>query len=336
MRIGITGTGRIGAFHAKTLLGVPGVDGLVVTDVVPESAAKVAADLGQTAVPDLDAVLAAGVDALVVTSSSPGHAPAVRAGLAAGIPIFCEKPVAAELGEAIELARLEAAASTPVHIGFQRRFDAGYRRLRDAVQSGELGFVHSIRAATHDQAPPHAAYIPTSGGLFRDCSVHDFDIVRFVSGREVASVFATGGNKGAEFFREAGDVDTGAAILTLDDGTMVTVTATRYNGAGHDVRMEVHGSTGSMAAGLDDTLAIRSAQPGATFPAGPAHQSFMERFQPAYVAELTYFVDVARGVAPSPCTVADGLAAARIAEAAQRSKDSGTVVTLTEIPGLRT
>ncbi|MCI1260792.1 MAG: Gfo/Idh/MocA family oxidoreductase [Tetrasphaera jenkinsii] len=334
MRIGITGTGRIGAFHAKTLLGVPGVDGLVVTDVVPESAAKVAADLGQTAVPDLDAVLAAGVDALVVTSSSPGHAPAVRAGLAAGIPIFCEKPVAAELGEAIELARLEAAATTPVHIGFQRRFDAGYRRLRDAVQSGELGFVHSIRAATHDQAPPHAAYIPTSGGLFRDCSVHDFDIVRFVSGREVAWVFATGGNKGAEFFREAGDVDTGAAILALDDGTMVTVTATRYNGAGHDVRMEVHGSTGAMAAGLDDTLAIRSAQPGATFPAGPAHQSFMERFQPAYVAELTYFVDVARGVAPSPCTVADGLAAARIAEAAQRSKDGGAVVALTEIPGL--
>lgn len=334
MRIGITGTGRIGAFHAKTLLGVPGVDGLVVTDVVPESAAKVAADLGQTAVPDLDAVLAEGVDALIVTSSSPGHAPAVRAGLAAGIPIFCEKPVAAELGEAIELARLEAAATTPVHIGFQRRFDAGYRRLRDAVQSGELGFVHSIRAATHDQAPPHAAYIPTSGGLFRDCSVHDFDIVRFVSGREVASVFATGGNKGAEFFREAGDVDTGAAILTLDDGTMVTVTATRYNGAGHDVRMEVHGSTGAMAAGLDDTLAIRSAQPGATFPAGPAHQSFMERFQPAYVAELTYFVDVARGVAPSPCTVADGLAAARIAEAAQRSKDGGAVVALTEIPGL--
>ena len=223
MRIGITGTGRIGAFHAKTLLGVPGVDGLVVTDFVPESAAKVAADLGQSAVPDLDALLATGVDALVVTSSSSAHAPAVRAGLAAGIPVFCEKPVAAELGEAIDLARLEAGSTTPVHIGFQRRFDAGYRRLRDAVHSGELGFVHSIRAATHDQAPPHAAYIPTSGGIFRDCSVHDFDIVRFVSGREVASVFATGGNKGADFFREAGDVDTGAAILTLDDGTMVVV-----------------------------------------------------------------------------------------------------------------
>ena len=115
---------------------------------------------------------------------------------------------------------------------------------------------------------------------------------------------------------------------------MVTVTATRYNGAGHGVRMEVHGGTGAMAAGLDDTLAIRSAQPGATFPAGPAHQSFMERFQPAYVAELTYFVDVARGVAPSPCAVGDGLAAARIAEAAQRSKDGGAVVALTEIPGL--
>lgn len=334
MRIGLTGTGRIGAFHARTLSGVAGVDDIIVTDFLPESAAKVAAELGLTAVADLDAVLAAGVDALVVTSSTPGHAPAVRAALTAGIPVFCEKPVAAELTEAIDLARLEAASQVPVHIGFQRRFDVGYRRLREAVRSGELGFIHTILAATLDQAPPHAAYIPTSGGLFRDCSVHDFDIIRFVSGREVESVYATGGNKGADFFREAGDVDTGAAILTLVDGTMVSVTATRYNGAGHDVRMEVHGSEGAMAAGLDDTLALRSVEEGVSFPPGPAHSSFMDRFQPAYVAELTYFVQVAQGTAPSPCTIADGLAAARIAEAAQRSKDSGLAVALSEIPGL--
>ena len=137
-----------------------------------------------------------------------------------------------------------------MHVGFQRRFDAGYRRAREAVRSGELGFVHTIRANTHDQSPPPAAYIPTSGGLFRDCCIHDFDIIRFVTGLEVATVFATGANKGDEFFAEGGDVDTAAALLTLDDDTLVSVTATRYNGGGHDVRMEVMGSARHDRGGL--------------------------------------------------------------------------------------
>ena len=167
------------------------------------------------------------------------------------------------------------------------------------MAGGELGFVHSIRAQTHDQAPPHAAYIPTSGGLFRDCSIHDFDIIRFVTGREVASVYATGANKGEAFFTEAGDVDTAAAVLTLDDGTLVSLSATRYNGAGHDVRMEVLGSEGTIGVGYDDSLAVTSAEPGATYPSGPRHWSFMERFLPAYRAELTAFAAVARGALPA-------------------------------------
>ena len=130
-------------------------------------------------------------------------------------------------------------------------------------QSGELGFVHTIRAGTHDQAPPHAAYIPTSGGIFRDCNVHDFDIIRFVTGREVVSVYATGANKGAPFFSEAGDVDTAAAILTLDDGTLVhglrrpaTTAAATTSG------MEVLGSKGTIAVGLDDSLALALGRAG--------------------------------------------------------------------------
>jgi myo-inositol 2-dehydrogenase/D-chiro-inositol 1-dehydrogenase len=221
-----------------------------------------------------------------------------------------------------------------VHIGFQRRFDTGYRRVRDAVASGELGFVHTIRAATMDQAPPHAAYLPTSGGLFRDCSVHDFDIIRFVTGREVSRVFAVGANKGEQFFTEAGDVDTAAATLVLDDGTLVSVTATRYNGAGHDVRMEVHGSQGTLGVGHDTSLAITSAEPGTEWPPGPRHWSFMERFLPAYVSELTAFFDVARGATPSPCTVADALQAFRTAEACARSMQTGAPVDLADVPGL--
>jgi myo-inositol 2-dehydrogenase/D-chiro-inositol 1-dehydrogenase len=250
----------------------------------------------------------------------------------ADVPTFCEKPVAATLDETLGLAKLAESTDVPVHVGFQRRFDAGYQQARQAVADGELGFVHTVLATTYDQSPPHAGYIPTSGGLFRDCSIHDFDIVRFVTGREVDQVYATGANKGADFFSEAGDVDSAAGVLTLDDGTLVSITATRYNGGGHDVRMEVHGSEGTIGVGYDQSLAVSSAEPGGDLTSGPRHWSFMERFLPAYRAELTAFVDVARGERPSPCTVHDALQAFRIAEACDLSRHEGRVVRLDEIP----
>ena len=335
MRIGLAGTGRIGAFHAKTLTTLPGVDDLVLADLDTAVAQRVADDLGVSAAPSIDALLGSGLDAFVITAGTAAHAELLEAAIARDIPTFCEKPVALDLERTIALTELEATSGVPVHIGFQRRFDAGYRRVRDAVASGELGFVHTVRAATMDQAPPPAAYLATSGGIFRDCNVHDFDILRFVTGREVTRVFATGANKGEEFFTEAGDVDTAAATLVLDDGTLAVVTSTRYNGAGHDVRMEVHGSKGTLGVGHDTALAISSAEPGIEWPPGPRHWSFMERFLPAYVTELTAFVEVARGAAPSPCTVADALEAFRTAEACARSLSSGAPVDLVDIPTVR-
>lgn len=332
MRIGVAGVGRIGAFHAQTLRDLDFVDSVVLADAMPGAAERVARELGVEHAEDVTALLDAGVDGFVITTATPAHAPLLRAGVAAGIPTFCEKPVAATLQESIDLVRLEEQTDVPIHIGFQRRFDAGYRRAKAAVEGGELGWIHSIRCSTHDQSPPHASYIPTSGGIFRDCNVHDFDILRFVTGREVESVYAAGANKGEPYFTEGGDVDTGAALLTLDDGTLVTVTSTRYNGAGHDVRMEISGSEGAIGVGLDDSLALRSAEDGVTFPAGPQKWSFMERFLPAYQAELTAFADVAARTIPSPCTVADALAAFRTAEACEISRREGRVVMLSEIP----
>ena len=334
MRIGLAGVGRIGAFHAETLRSLSDVDELVVSDLDADAARALAERLEVGFAASPAEMLADGVDGFVIATATPGHAPLLRLGIEAGVPTFCEKPVAATLEETMSLAKTVAQTSTPVHVGFQRRFDCGYRRAREAVASGQLGFVHSIRAQTHDQSPPHAAYIPTSGGLFRDCSIHDFDIIRFVTGREVASVYATGANKGAAFFSEAGDVDTAAAVLTLDDGTLVSLSATRYNGAGHDVRMEVLGSAGTLGVGYDDSLAVTSAEPGATYPSGPRHWSFMERFLPAYRAELTAFAAVARGVLPSPCTVDDALQAFRVAEACELSRHEGRPVSLDEIPNL--
>ncbi len=334
MRIGLVGVGRIGAFHAQTLRDLDGVDEVVVADLDTTAARSVADRLGVGYAASPAALLTSGVDGFVIAVATPGHAPLIRDGVEAGVPTFCEKPVAGTLDEGIELAKVVSASDVPVHIGFQRRFDRGYRRVAQAVADGELGFVHSVRAGTHDQAPPHPAYIPTSGGLFRDCSIHDFDIIRFVTGREVESVFATGANKGALLFSDAGDVDTAAALLTLDDGTLVTLTATRYHGAGHDVRMEVAGSEGTLGVGYDDSLAVTSAEDGVTYPVGPRHWSFMERFLPAYRAELTAFVDVAQGTIPSPCTVEDAVQASRIAEACELSRHEGRVVRMEEIPTL--
>ena len=334
MRIGLVGVGRIGAFHAETLRGLDSVDDLVLADADADAARRLAERLGADHVADPESLLASGLDGLVIAAATPAHAPLLRQGLAAGVPTFCEKPVAGTLEETLELAKLAAASDVPVHIGFQRRFDAGYQRVARAIRDGELGFVHTMRANTHDQAPPHASYIPTSGGVYRDCSVHDFDVIRFVTGREVVSVCATGANNGEAFFREAGDVDTAAALLTLDDGTLVTVTAARYNGAGHDVRLEVMGSEGSMGVGLDHSLALRSAEDGVDFPAGPPHVSFLDRFGPAYRAELTAFVEMAKGTRPSPCTVDDALQAFRTAEACARSRHEGRPVRLEEIESL--
>lgn len=334
MRIGLTGVGRIGAFHAATLHSLDAVDSLVLYDFNREQSEKVAATLGAQVVGSEEDLLAAGLDGLVIATPTPGHAPMLRKAMDAGVPTFCEKPVASTLDESIELARLEAESATPVHIGFQRRFDRAYQRVQQAVAAGELGFIHTIRSHTLDQSPPHASYIPTSGGIFRDCNIHDFDIVRFVSGREVATVYATGGNQGADFFKDAGDYDTGGAMLTLDSGTVVQISSTRYNGQGHDVRTEVFGSKGSMCVGLDDTLAMVSAEVGVDWPRGPVHTNFMERFLPAYGAELAAFFEVVAGRRPSPCTIKDALEASRIAEACEMSRTAGRPVSMEEVAGV--
>jgi myo-inositol 2-dehydrogenase/D-chiro-inositol 1-dehydrogenase len=331
MRLGLIGLGRIGAFHAQTLTDLPVVDSLVVTDAVPALAAEVADRLGAEAAPSPEALLAAGVDGVVVAAATDAHPALIQAGVEAGLPVFCEKPVARAMADGVEVRRRVEAACVPVQIGYQRRFDAGYQAARAAVAGGELGWLHTVRATTMDPAPPPAAYVAASGGIFRDCSVHDFDIIRWVTGREVVEVYATGANRGDELFAEAGDVDTSAAILTLDDGTLVMVSNSRYNPRGHDVRLELHGSRDSIAVGLEDRLPIRSVEAGVRFPAGKPWDFFMDRFLPAYRAELKAFAEVVAGSRPSPCTVADALEAGWIAEACTTSLQQHRPVRMEEV-----
>ncbi|MEU4107498.1 Gfo/Idh/MocA family oxidoreductase [Streptomyces sp. NPDC027717] len=331
MRIGILGLGRIGAFHAETLSALDAVTSLVVADPVADAAKAAAERYGAQVADSPEALLAAGVDGLVIAAATDAHPALIRAGVAAGVPVFCEKPVARTIAEGVAVLDAVRDSGVPVQIGFNRRFDAGFMAARAAVRSGELGKLHTVRSTTLDPAPPPAAYVAASGGIFRDCSVHDFDMVRWVTGREVTEVYAVGGNRGAAYIAEAGDADTTSAVLTLDDGTIAVVSNSRHNARGHDVRMELLGFEDSLAVGLDDRLPIRSAEPGVTFPSGTPHDFFMDRFADAYRAELTAFTEVVAGVRPSPCTVAEALEAGWIAEACTRSLREHRPVTLAEV-----
>ncbi|MGW3118167.1 Gfo/Idh/MocA family protein [Streptomyces sp. NPDC001107] len=331
MRIGILGLGRIGAFHAETLSGLDVVESLVLTDPFADAAKSAAERFGGEVVDSPQALLAAGVDGIVVAAATDAHPGLILAGVEAGIPVFCEKPVAKTMAEGVQVLRAVEGSDVPIQIGYNRRFDTGFVNARAAVQSGELGKLHTVRSTTLDPAPPPAAYIAASGGIFRDCSVHDFDIIRWVTGREVVEVYAVGGNRGAEYIKDAGDADTTGAILTLDDGTIAVVSNSRHNARGYDVRMEIHGFTDSIAVGLEDKLPLRSVEPGVTFPAGTPHDFFMDRFTAAYRAELTAFTEVVAGSRPSPCTIADALEAGWIADACTLSLHEHRPVTIAEV-----
>jgi myo-inositol 2-dehydrogenase/D-chiro-inositol 1-dehydrogenase len=329
MRLGLIGLGRIGSFHADTLSSLDAVDELVVTDAVPAAIERIVDKYGATAAASPAELLTAGVDGVVIAAATDAHPQLILAAVEAGLPVFCEKPVAKGAAEAAEV--LKHCTGAAVQIGYNRRFDPGFVAAREAVRRGDLGWLHTIRSTTMDPAPPPPGYIAVSGGIFRDCSVHDFDIIRFVTGREVVEVYATGSTRGDAIFAESGDAATAAAVLTLDDDTLVVVSNTRYNARGYDVRLELHGSADSIAVGLEDKLPLRSVEPGVTFPAGPPHQFFMDRFASAYRRELAAFTEVVAGTRESPCTVADAVEVGWIAEACTLSLHEHRPVRMTEL-----
>ncbi len=331
MRLGLIGLGRIGSFHADTLSHLPGVDSLVVTDVVPALTETVAERVGAEVADTPESLINSGVEGIVIAAATNAHPKLIRAGVDAGIPVFCEKPLSGELSQAAAIARYVNDRGAVVQIGYPRRFDPAFAAARAAVEALELGWVHTVRSTTLDPAPAPRGYIEVSGGIFRDCSVHDFDTVRWLTGREVVEVYATGSARGADFFAEFGDVATAQALLTFDDGATAVVSNTRYNARGYDVRLEVHGTDDSVAAGWSDATPLRNLEPGATWPAGPAAVFFMDRLASAFYAELTAFTEVVAGQRTSPCTVDDALTVGYIAEAATRSLQQHRPVQIDEV-----
>ena len=366
MRIGLLGAGRIGAFHAGTLAAHPDVTELVIADADPARARDVAAARGATALP-VDRLFASRPDAVVVASATAAHAGLIIRAAQAGIPAFCEKPVAVDLARTVAALDTVAKTGTLLQIGFQRRFDAGYAAAREALRAGRVGRLHTVRTVSSDPAPPPPAYVPLSGGLYRDCLIHDFDILRWVTGLEVTEVYAIGSNEGDDFFRAAGDADTAAALLTLEGGVLATATATRYHAAGYDVRMELAGTADQLAVGVGPRAPLTSvepvageeeaaargdgpgpgpdaardagaaaatghgARPGTGVGASPRWPGFLERFAPAYRAELDTFLRVVRGELPNPCEGREALRALLVAEACELSRRERRPVAVAEV-----
>jgi myo-inositol 2-dehydrogenase / D-chiro-inositol 1-dehydrogenase len=336
VRVGLLGAGRIGAFHATTLLDHPDVAELVIGDVDAARATaladKLADRLAATASGgDVDSVFAAGVDAVVIAAATAAHAGLVVRAARAGLPAFCEKPIALDIAGTRAALEQVRASGTVLQVGFQRRFDAGYLAAREAVAAGAVGRLYTVRMTAFDREPPHESYIPTSGGVFRDLHIHDFDALRWVTGSEVVEVHAVGANLSPGAFDRYGDRDTTALLLMLDSGALVTLAGGRHNPAGYDIRMEVSGAGGTLAVGLDERTPLRSVQPGLSWPAEAPYAGFLDRFADAYVAEIRTFLDVARGRVPNPCTGAEALEALYVAEAAQRSADERRTVAVAEI-----
>jgi len=329
LALGVVGLGRIGALHVQTLLALEHVSSVTVADVDADRARQVAAELSVDAVESAEALVDADIDALVIATATPGHVPMLNLAAAARLPAFCEKPVALDLHTLDGVRADVEATGILVQVGFQRRFDAGYRAAHAAVLDGRLGRLLVLRAATHDPFPPAQDYIAASGGIFADLHIHDIDAVRFVTGQEVTEVYADGAVLESEWFERLDDVDTAAAMMRLSAGALVILSGTRHDPLGYDVRLEVFGTADSIAVGWDRRSPIRSLEP-ASPAGGPGYRDFWDRFAPAYRAELAAFVDAVRAGDPSPCTLDDARAALAVALAAERSRRERRPVPLPE------
>ncbi|MFH9424078.1 Gfo/Idh/MocA family oxidoreductase [Streptomyces sp. NPDC017529] len=367
MRVGIVGAGRMGQVHARALAELADGVSLSVYDADAGAAERLARALGGPVGPCPDGVtvrhsldeLVGASDALVVATPATRRSGPLLAAARAGLPVFCEKPLAAGVGQARELAEALTGAGARIHVGFQRRCDPEYQLLREEIMSGRLGRILMVRCTAFDHAPPAAGYEQGAGDIFTDCLIHDMDAVQWLTGQAVVAVQADGvrrlGDTGAvpgdagtipggpggpgSPGGQGGGYDVATAVLTLADGARAVLTASRLDPHGYDHRVEVLGTLGSLSVGLGDRTPLRLVRTtGEGAAAEPAPQSafmdFTDRFRGAYRAEMHAFLQLAAHGGPSVCTVREALLAQEVADAAGRSARDGVRVALSSGPGL--
>lgn len=321
LRCAVLGAGRIGRIHATNLARqVHGAQLVAIADVDLPAAGELAGRLHVPVVTADYADLLArdDVDAVLVCTPTATHYDVLLASIAAGKAIFTEKPVDLELARIDAINTAAARAGVPMMVGFQRRYDPDFARVRALVEAGEAGEVHLVRITSRDAVPPPRSFLPASGGLFLDMTVHDFDMVRFLTGREVVGVYARASVLVDPMFAEEGDWDTAVVTLSLEGGVLATIDNSRRAVYGQDQRVEVFGSAGVVAATNHAVDRVVSANQAGGHSAR-LMAFFPERYADAYRLEVQAFVDAIKAGHPPPVTGEDGRRATALAIAAGQS-----------------
>ena len=330
VRFGLLGAGRIGKVHAKAITGDANAHLVAVADAMPAAAKAIADQYGCT-VSSIDTMLAAkDIDAVVICTPTDTHADLIERFARAGKAIFCEKPIDLSLDRVKACLKVVRETKAVLMVGFNRRFDPHFKAVRAEIDAGTIGAVEQVTITSRDPGAPPTDYITRSGGIFRDMTIHDFDMARFLLGEEIATVTAVASVLVDKKIGELGDFDTVSVILATKSGKQCVIGNSRRATYGYDQRIEVHGSLGSVSAENQRAVSIEVANAkGYTRP--PLHDFFMTRYTEAYAAEIAAFIAAVSGKGKATPSGEDGLAALALSEAALKSVAEKRSVAVSEI-----
>ena len=328
VKFAVLGCGRIGRMHALNLARHPRAELTYVYDVAGDAAAATAQATGAREAGDVEAILAAReVEAVLIASSTDTHLDLLVRAVEAGKAVLCEKPIDLDLAKVDATWERIKGRDPIVMVGFNRRFDPSFKALRERIRGGEIGKLEQVMITSRDPGPPPVAYIRVSGGLFRDMAIHDFDMARYLMG-DIAAVHAIGANQVDPAIEEAGDIDAAMITLVAKSGAICQISNSRRSAYGYDQRVEAFGERGMLQAGNQRPTTLSFWGAAATDAKDPVLNFFIERYTPAYNAEIGHFVDcVERGTAPL-VSYRDGREALRLADAALASMRTGAIVRL--------
>ena len=328
IRFALFGCGRIGRVHADSIDVHPQAELAWVYDPIESAAQEVAKQYGASTAPSVDAAMEdPSVDAVVIASATPTHVDLLTRAVRTGKAVLCEKPIDLDLAR-VDRCWAEIAALNPtVMVGFNRRFDPSFREVRERIASGEIGRLEQLTIVSRDPAPAPREYLAVSGGLFRDMTIHDFDLARFFLGG-VAEVYAMGSNLVADYIAELGDIDGAVVVMRGADGALCQITNSRHSVFGYDQRLEAFGSAGMLSVGNQHPTSVRLSNATHTEAAPEYLNFFLDRYTPAYRAELDHLITATeQGGQPNP-GFADGREALALADAALESLQTGQTVRL--------
>ena len=332
IRFGLLGAGRIGKVHAKAVTGDPAAKLVAVADAMPAAAQAIADQYGAE-VRSIEAIEAAkDIDAVVICTPTDTHADLIERFVRAGKAVFCEKPIDLSLARVKQCLDVVRAEKGTLMVGFNRRFDPHFRAVRAEIDQGSIGAVEMVVITSRDPGAPPVDYIKRSGGIFRDMTIHDFDMARFLLGEEIEEVVATASVLVDPEIGKAGDYDSVQVMLRTASGRQAMISNSRRATYGYDQRIEVHGSKGMAAAENQRPVSIEVAN-GAGYTRPPLHDFFMTRYTEAYAAEIAAFIAAMAGKGAASPSGEDGLIALALADAALKSVAEKRVVALKEVLG---